>query len=131
MTANTHGACSTEPSIVTPLSPWLMTTPSTTRCRLTSIASPPPASRLLTASCRLRSTSAWLRSWIVATSATRSAMVHTANAPLVDLDRAGRLLGRADIGDLQAGVVGGERRVAEARDLQADAELDDADAKAR
>ena len=60
---------------------------------------------------RLFSTSAWLRSCTVATSATSSAMSHTATGPaeVRERCRGRRELGRADMGRLQAPVESGQR----------------------
>src|SRR5438067_9877258 len=81
------------------------------------------ASEAVSAPCRLRSTSAWLRSCTVATSATSNAIVQTATAPAAGRLRGG-LLERAGMRCHQACVVGGQGQIRTAGHLDADVELD-------
>src|SRR5229473_6629935 len=75
---------------------------------------------------RLLSTSAWLRSCTVATSATSSAMSQTATGPADDRVRCRgrRELGRADMRRLQAAVERGQHLIGRSADAKRELELD-------
>src|SRR5260370_6823366 len=142
MTMTTQGPCTgTSPSmarsrLASAVSSWSAADVppdcSAVFCRFSSVVSPESASlarcraSIKNASVvewvptRLRSTSTWLRIWIVATSATSSAMSQISIARLDRPPLAAVRLGRVDMGDLEARVVGRHLDVGQAGDRQLD-----------